>query len=364
MNNQSLFWRDICLPPKTLAALKAFGGKYHDKTYNRNNYKQMKKIYKILTIILGVLLLLIIFIHIAGRKKFDAPYPDIVASTDPEIIARGEYLVFGPSHCATCHVPMDKILEVENGLKMPLIGGWEVDIPPVTLRAGNLTSDQKTGIGNRTDGELARTIRHRITHDGRFLPPVMPYGQMSDEDLRAIISYLRSQPAVENEIKPSSYKFLGKALLTFGILKPTENVNTPPKSVSRDHPVLYGEYLAKAVANCMGCHTATDLMSGQFTVPPFAGGFVFEPDEFQQGFGFVSPNLTTDPNTGIMASWTEETFIDRFRAGRIHQTSPMAWGAFSRMDSIEISAIYQYLRTLEPVNNPIEQTVYLPGEKM
>src|SRR5690606_6140037 len=161
--------------------------------------RYMKTRYKLLLVFAGIILLLFAFIQIAGNKKFDAPYPEIVASTDSSIIARGEYLVFGPAHCATCHVPMDKIKDVESGLKMPLIGGWEVDIPPMTLRAVNLTPDHITGIGNRTDGELARTIRYGITHDGRFLPPVMPYSQMSDEDLQAIISFLRSQAPVENK---------------------------------------------------------------------------------------------------------------------------------------------------------------------
>ncbi len=230
------------------------------------------------------------------------------------------------------------------------------------MRAANLTPDTKTGISNRTDKELARTIRYGITHDGRFLPPVMPYGQMSDEDLQAIISYLRSQQAVENEIKPSEYKFIGKALLAFGILKPQKKEFIPPKKVSKENPVVYGEYLSKGVANCMGCHTATDLMSGNYTVPPFSGGFVFEPDAFSEGYTFVSPNLTTDEKTGIIAYWTEETFVNRFKAGRVYQTSPMPWGAFSRMDTLELKAIYQYLRTLEPVNNPIKKTVYLPDE--
>jgi mono/diheme cytochrome c family protein len=310
--------------------------------------------------VIGLIFLFVVFVLVAGNKKFDAPYPDVAASIDPDVIARGEYLVFGPAHCATCHVPMDKIEDVESGLKMPLIGGWEIDIPPVTLRATNLTPDKKTGIGNRTDGELARTIRYGVTHDGRFLLPVMPYGQMSDEDLEAIISYLRSQPVVENNVEPSKYKFIGKALLALGVLKPQNQDYIPVKKVPNENMVAYGEYLAKGVANCMGCHTATDLMSGKFTVPPFAGGFVFE----SEGYAFVSPNLTTDDETGIMTYWTEETFVKRFKAGRLHKTSPMPWGSFSRMDSTELKAIYQFLKTLEPINNPIGKTVYLPGEKI
>ncbi|MBX2930239.1 MAG: cytochrome c [Saprospiraceae bacterium] len=324
----------------------------------------MKTRYKVLLALAGILLLFVLFVQIGGNKKFDAPYPEITAGTDPEIIARGEYLVFGPAHCATCHVPMDKIMAVEEGLKIPLSGGWEVAIPPGTLRAPNLTPDPETGIGNRTDGELARTLRSGIGHDGRYIMPVMPYSQMSDADLTAIISYLRSQPAVKNPMKPTQYSFLGKALIAFGMLKPTPPAEQPPADVPRDAGTAYGRYMATAVANCMGCHTEMDLMSGQFTKPHFSGGFVFEPDAFSQGYGFVSPNLTPHPEYGIMTTWTAETFISRMRAGRVYKGSPMPWGALSRMDSTDSQAIFAFLQSLDPIDNKIEKIVYAPGEEM
>lgn len=36
-------------------------------------------------------------------RTFDAPLPAIVASSDPDVIARGRYLVTGPGHCVSCH---------------------------------------------------------------------------------------------------------------------------------------------------------------------------------------------------------------------------------------------------------------------
>jgi hypothetical protein len=98
-------------------------------------------------------------------------------------------------------------------------------------------------------------------------------------------------------------------------------------------------------------------------VPPFAGGFYFEPDAFSQGYSFVAPNLTPDEKTGIMTNWSEEAFVNRFKLGRAHAGSPMPWGSMSRMDTIELQAIYRYLRTLEPVENNVGQLVYAPGEK-
>jgi mono/diheme cytochrome c family protein len=313
--------------------------------------------------ILGLIMLIIIYVSTTGNKTFDAPYPDIKASTDSLAIERGKYLVFGPAHCASCHASANTISIMDNGEMNPLIGGLEIAIPPATIRAMNLTPDRETGIGNLTDGQIARALRYGIGHDGRMMMPVMEYTQLSDDDLTAIISYLRSQPAQKNEVKKSEYTFLGKALIAFGILAPKDPNYAPVQNAPYENLVDYGEYLAKGVANCQGCHTNLDVFSGEFTVPPFAGGFYFEPDALTEGYGFLSPNLTPDSETGIMSNWTEDDFVTRFKAGRIHRTSPMPWGAFSRMDSTDLKAIYQYLSTLEPVKNPVVKIVYTPGEK-
>ncbi|NQV49602.1 MAG: c-type cytochrome [Candidatus Marinimicrobia bacterium] len=155
-----------------------------------------------------------------GERTFDAPYPDLAASQDSAVIARGRYLAFGAAHCVSCHAPMDKFEELENGLQMPLMGGWELEIPPGRFRAPNLTPDMETGIGKFTDGELARAMRYSVKHDGSPLFPFMPFQEISDEDLVAIISFLRSQEPIKNKIQPSEYSFLGRALRTFGAIKP------------------------------------------------------------------------------------------------------------------------------------------------
>ena len=189
----------------------------------------MKKILlRILAVIVIIIGGLIIFIFVAWNKKHNAPYPEITASTDSTVIARGKYLAFGPAHCASCHVPMDKLKEVDKGLEVPLSGGWELTIPPGTFRARNLTPDMETGIGKLTDAEVARVLRYSVGHDGKSIFPFMPFQEMSDEDLTAVISFLRSQKAVKNLIKPTEYSFLGKAVMAFGLIKPEAPKNTPP----------------------------------------------------------------------------------------------------------------------------------------
>jgi hypothetical protein len=74
---------------------------------------------------------------------------------------------------------------------------------------------------------------------------------------------------------------------------------------------------------------------------------------------FRVPNLTPDPRTGHIASWTEEQFLARFRVGMAYQGSHMPWDAYKRMSDDDLRAMYRYLMSLEPVENetgPMLQT--------
>jgi len=241
----------------------------------------MKKfLIKAILFLLLVFGIVIVYILLASNKKFDAPLPPIAASSDSAVIARGAYLVYGPAHCASCHIPKEKIEAVERGERVALSGGWEISIPPGTFRAPNLTPDPETGIGNVSDEELARALRHMVAPDGRMMMSFMPFQEMSDEDLRAVISYLRTQEPVKNKIKAQSLSFLGKALMAFGVLKPEGPKNEVPVKREPDSSAAYGKYLAYSVANCYGCHTERDLKTGQFVGKPFAGGLHLTADAF------------------------------------------------------------------------------------
>lgn len=314
----------------------------------------------ILLLIVGVF----VFVQLNWSKIVEAPYPEIHSSADSTVIARGEYLVYGPAHCVSCHVPMDKILDVDKGERMPLIGGFEESIPGFGIfRAPNLTPDDETGIGKLTDAQIARSIRHMVSSDGRILFPFMEYQEMSDEDVAAIISFLRSQEPVQNEIKPTEYGFLGKALIAFGLFKAKGPENVPPVSVKPDTTAAYGKYLAHDIGNCRSCHSKIDN-SGKQIGPDLAGGFLFMPTEWSKGYAFVSTNLTPHKTTGIMRNWTEENFIARFKTGRIYERTPMPWGCYSRMSEPDLKAVFNYLQSLEPVDMLVEKTVYSPGESL
>lgn len=310
-----------------------------------------------------VILGFVMFVQFTYNVTFDVPFPEIKASTDPAVIARGEYLVYGPAHCASCHVPKDKLEAVDKGEKVPLIGGFEIPIPPGTFRPANITPDKETGIGRRTDQELARTLRYQVNHRGEAIVPFMPFGQMSEEDLIACISYLRSMEPVKNEIQESEYTFLGKIVKRLALKPDYPPKQDPPKRVPEGPTKEYGEYLAFNVANCHGCHTDRDLKTGEFIGEPYAGGLLFEDDPIENKFAYVAPNLTPDQQTGVMAKWSEEQFVTRMKAGRVHKGSPMPWGPFSRMKDDDLVAIYKFLKTVKPVKNNVEKTK-IPFEEL
>jgi mono/diheme cytochrome c family protein len=323
----------------------------------------MKLIFKLLTGLVLTVIALITYIEIASGKKLEAPYPEIRAVQDSAVIARGKYLAYGPAHCASCHVPMDRLKDVDKGIEVPMSGGWEFDIPPGVFRARNITPDMETGIGKLTDGELARTLRHSVGSDGRFIAPFMPFQEMSDEDLTAVISFLRAQEPVRHEVKPSELRLLGKALVAFGLMKPKGPAVTPPVAIVKEPTIEYGRYIANNVANCRACHTKMDMVTGEAIGAAFAGGNEFGVDPFSEGYSFVTPNLTPHKEFGHIAHWSEEAFVGRFKAGRVHKGSPMPWGSFSKMDETELKALYRYLMSLEPVANKIEKIVFAPGEE-
>ena len=174
----------------------------------------MKKFLKVLKwIVLVVVILIGVFIAYAllrSQETFDAPYPEITASTDSTLIARGEYLVYGPAHCAYCNAPANEFKRVEAGEVVPLSGGFIFALPVGNVYVPNITSDKATGIGSFTDGELARTMRYGVKRNGHALLDFMPFYDLSDKDLTAIISYLRTEPAVNKPVPQNEWNFLGK----------------------------------------------------------------------------------------------------------------------------------------------------------
>lgn len=313
----------------------------------------MRKFTKILKwtgiVILGVLAIFVILVFALQNKKFEAPYPNLHANTDSAVIERGKYLVFGPAHCSGCHSPSSNHERIRNGEILPLEGGYTFTLPIGKIYSPNITPDIETGIGNVPDSVLARSLRYGVKRNGHALFDFMPFHNLSDEDLTAVLSFIRSQHVVKKAVPENELNFVGKAVNAF-LIKPVGPVGEVPRSVQPDTTAEYGHYLANSIADCRGCHTNRSMMTGAYTGPDYAGGLKFE-STTEVGAYTVSPNLTPDQETGRITGWTQEQFINRFRMKNLIAISDMPWDQFRNMSDNDLKAIYKFLVTLKPIKN-------------
>jgi mono/diheme cytochrome c family protein len=255
-----------------------------------------------------------------------APDENTYASPDPALVERGRYLVQGPAHCSACHGD-------DFG------GGRHFDLGALgTAVAPNITSDLASGVGALSDETLVRSLRYGISRDGRALIPLMSFSGLTDEDLRAIISYLRTVSPVSRPAPGHRLSLLGSIGVKFFLMPQTPST-PPPARITPEGTPEYGRYLAHTVANCAGCHTQRNRLTGGFVGPAFAGGLAFEGPEGT----FVAPDLRAIAD--VLAA---QEFIELFRRrGANTGASPMPWREYARMTDSDLGAIYRYLRSLD-----------------
>ncbi len=148
------------------------------------------------------------------KASLETPAPDPaklsgLSQADAARVAHGRYLV-QITGCAACHT--DGALIGEPSTVLQLAGShlgiaytspFQGSFPGVAYPS-NLTPDPKTGLGNWTDAQIATAIRKgSISDDAANHLVVMSwplYQQMTDDDVEAIVSYLRSIPAIEHGV--------------------------------------------------------------------------------------------------------------------------------------------------------------------
>jgi len=321
------------------------------------------KIVKYLVIILGgtFLLLILAATYVRFSKPDIGPAPALNIERTAARIERGKYLANHVAVCMDCHSKRDWSSFSGPVIPGTLGGGGEKFGKeagfPGTIYSTNLTPYQ---LSSWTDGEIYRAVTGGVGQDGRALFPVMGYhrfGQMDKEDIYSIIAYVRTLPAVENEVPLAELDFPVNLLNRLSpVLAAHQSLPSPTDTIK------YGAYLVNA-AGCVDCHSKQE--KGQI-VPgtEFSGGM-----EFKQPNGIVrAPNITMDPGTGI-GSWTEELFVNRFKiyadsSYTLHKltqdelNSPMPWKMYAGMSSGDVKAIYRYLKNLKPKVSPIQVRSY------
>ena len=263
------------------------------------------------------------------------------AQSPPE---RGRYLVEVIAACGNCHTPKGPTGDLPG---KHLAGGFQLDDAFGTWITPNITPDPETGIGRWTDDEVIRAIREGRGRDGKTLGPPMPYElyrRLSDNDVKAMVAYLRTVPAVRQGVPRSQYKI------------PLPASYGPPEGVVPDPPrqdlVKYGEYLAGPVAHCVECHTPF-LPEGRPDLTRLgAGGLPFRGP---WGVSYAA-NLTPDPETGL-GNWQDGEIIAsihgaRRGGGRVLPPMPTHHYAQGLAEG-DLRAILAYLRALPPIRNKV-----------
>lgn len=267
----------------------------------------------------------------------------------PARLERGRYLVEALLRCFDCHSEVDWKSPGAPALPGTMGAGqvFHLEGAPFQIIASNITPDPETGAGNWTDDMFARAIREGIGHDGRPLVPVMLYENfrlLSDEDLAAVVVYVRSIPPIRRLLPRTKAPFPWNFVVR-GVPEPVTEPVASPDAADR---VKYGAYLAK-IGECESCHS-TRIEGGGL----FAGGNVF-----WTPFGQVATaNITPDPS-GI-AHYDEAMFILTLRTGRAGGVRPfspaMRWVYLRNLTDEDMKAIFAYLRTVKPVRHRVDNT--------
>lgn len=317
----------------------------------------MKKVLKILGIVLVIIVAVIttgfLTINSGGIPTYEIEKIDYQAVSTPKSIERGKKLA--SMLCAGCH---------KNAETGALTGTIMHDAPPEfgEIYTPNITQDKKYGIGEWTDGELLYLLRTGIKRDGQYAPPYMAkFPTMADEDLNAIISFLRSDdPLVRANAapdQPSNPSFLTKLLCKVA-WKPFPMPSAPIELPDTTNKIALGKYLAHNL-DCFSCHSA-DFKTNDFMTPELSKGYFGGGNKplNLEGQVVLTANLTPDPETGI-GNWTEEDFIKAVKYGLKEGQPALQYpmSPYTQLTDTEASAIFHYLKTIPAIENKVERSL-------
>lgn len=247
------------------------------------------------------------------------PVKDLQVQGTAEQIERGQHLA--SAFCVECH---------STTKDFPMTGGVDLGAD-LGGTLGSFTSVNLTPAGplkDWSDGEIFRALRDNVDKDGNRL--VFMSGtnvrHIADEDMLALIAFLRSQEPVEKEtpLPPDRPSFLGLLILGANIIPNQPLITEPIAAQQKAATAEYGKFMVSFL-DCKSCH-GDDLNGGTSSIGP------------------------KGPSLRLVRGWTEEEFMTTLRTGvdpTGHKLSvSMPWQSTGRLDDVELSALYQYLVSL------------------
>lgn len=253
----------------------------------------------------------------------------------------GQYLA-NAAGCIGCHT-------VNKAGGAPFAGGRALETPFGTFYGPNITPDKETGLGNWTEADFRRAIRHGERRDGSNYFPAFPYPSftgMSDADIQDLWAYMRTVPPVKQANRdhdlrfPYNLRFLvtGWKLMFF---TPGPAAPVTPAVPATD-PVARGAYLVRVLGHCGECHTPRNFLGGPNKDDLFAGAKIPE--------GKV-PNLTPTR----LKKWSDADLREYLTSGTapngdvaVEPMSEVINNSTSKLTADDLTAVMAYLRSLPP----------------
>lgn len=269
-------------------------------------------------------------------------------SAPSELVARGQYVFALAGGCA-CHTEPKGIAHA---------GGRAFPIPFGTVYSTNITQDKETGLGNWTDKQIRDALVAGRRPDGSRIVPVMPYeaySGMAEDDLAALIAYLRTlkpvkkptpamktwMPLVRQAAVPLWLKIFGQFSASAASAKRTGTER--------------GRYLVEHVSLCGDCHTPRNFIG-----VPNRKLYLAGTDKKNSPLGEALPNITSDKETGI-GEWKREDIAELLLTGTKPDLdnvqglmSEVIEQGFKRMTKEDALAIADYLKSVPPIKHKVE----------
>jgi mono/diheme cytochrome c family protein len=267
-------------------------------------------------------------------------------------VAEGQYIFALAGGCACHTVPKET----------PHAGGRAFPIPFGTVYSTNITQDKETGLGAWSDQQIQDAMVKGIRRDGSWILPVMPYEKysgMAQEDLKALIAYLRTlKPVKKPTPELKTWAPFARSLGVPIFLKIFGRFSNSPSQAPKSG-VERGRYLVEHVSLCGDCHTPRNSIG-----VPKQSLYLAGASQRIGPLGEAVPNITPDKKTGI-GEWKREDIAELLISGTkpdldnvqglMYEVIQGTTHGYKDMKKEDALAIADYLKSIPAIKNKIDK---------
>ena len=249
-----------------------------------------------------------------------------LASADAATLARGKYL-FNSRGCADCHGATGAGREFIN------------DGKGLRLKGPDILPGEGSVVAHYTPEDWVRTVRHGVKPDGRpvFFMPSEDYNQFTQDDLGALVAYVRSLQPASGSAAQMELSLPVKLLYGYGAIQDAaqkiDHSRLPPQPVSEGVTAAHGAYVANM---CLSCHG-----------PGLSGGKIpGTPPDWPP-----AANLTPGADSALKRYPDAEQFVAMLRSGKRPDGTAikvMPFKSLGQLSDVDARAVYAYLQTVPP----------------